>query len=138
MITVPAGRAYCSGTDSENNEIKEGKMKTRIHHAAIKTTDLEWYAVFFQQIFGMTVEKTRGEKPCRQIWLYEGIQLIEASEPENPQNHPLYDHISLGVDEDPEAVAKTAIAHGCRSVEGKGAHWFALPNGIQIELKPYR
>ena len=113
-------------------------MKSRIHHAAVRTNDLEWYTGFFQDVFGMTVEKTRGEKPCRQIWLYEGIQLIETQETEDPPVLGLYDHISLGVDRDPEAAAKAAIAYGCRAIEGKGPHWFALPNGIQIELKPYR
>ena len=113
-------------------------MKIRIHHVAIKTNDLDWYVDFFQRVLGMTIDKTRGESPCRQIWLYEGIQLIETEELEALQNASLYDHFSLGVDEDPEAVAKIAIDHGCSSVEGKGAHWFALPNGVQVELKPYR
>ena len=113
-------------------------MKTRIHHAAIRVKDLEWYADFFQKVFGMTVEKTRGEKPCRQIWLYEGIQLIETQETNDLPPAELCDHISLGVDGDPEDAAKAAVSFGCRSIEGKGAHWFALPNGIQMELKPYR
>ena len=113
-------------------------MKIRIHHVAIKTNDLDWYVDFFQRVLGMTIDKTRGESPCRQIWLYEGIQLIETPETENPPVSGFCDHISLGVDLDPEEAAKAAIAEGCRPVDGKGAHWFALPNGIQIELKPYR
>ena len=113
-------------------------MKTRIHHAAIRTSDLEWYVDFFQQVFGMTIERTRGEKPNRQVWLYEGIQLVETQEVEDLPAAGLCDHISLGVDLDPETVAKTAIDHGCSPIEGKGAHWFALPNGVPMELKPYR
>ena len=113
-------------------------MKTRIHHTAIRTNDLEWYTDFFQHVFGMTIEKTRGEKPNRQIWLYEGIQLVEVQEASDLPVSGLYDHISLGVDQDPESAAKAAIDYGCRPIEGKGVHWFMLPNGIQMELKPYR
>ena len=113
-------------------------MKIRIHHVAVKVNNLEWYVDFFQNVLGMTIEKTKGEKPSRQLWFYEGIQLVETEELETLQNPSLYDHISLGVDEDPKDVAKIAIAHGCNSMEGKGAHWFALPNRVPIELKPYR
>ena len=87
-------------------------MKTRIHHAAIRVNDLEWYLDFFQRVFGMTIEKTRGEKPCRQIWLFEGIQLIETEETRNLTENALCDHISLGVEGDPTDAAKEAIANG--------------------------
>ena len=113
-------------------------MKTRIHHAAIRVNDLEWYLDFFQRVFGMTIEKTRGEKPCRQIWLFEGIQLIETERKEDQAKSGLCDHISLGVEGDPQDAAKEAVVNGCSPVNGKGAHWFALPNGILMELKPYR
>ena len=113
-------------------------MKTRIHHAAIRISDLEWHLDFFKRVFGMTLERTQGEKPNRQVWLFEGIQLIETEDCEAFTDNGLCDHISLGVDGDPEEVAREAIAIGCSPVDGKGAHWFAFPSGIRMELKPYR
>ena len=118
-------------------------MKTKIHHAAVNVCELDWYAGFFQDVFGMTVERTAGEAPSRQIWFREGIQLIEKAEGgkaggQTVLAHEGCDHISLGVDEDPVCMAKRAVDRGGKPVEGKGEHWFSLPNGVQIELKPYR
>ena len=36
-------------------------MKIRIHHVAVKVNDLEWYVDFFQNVLGMTIEKTKGD-----------------------------------------------------------------------------
>lgn len=108
-------------------------MNIRIHHACVATKDFDWYYNFFTNVFGMTVQKTRGEAPKRMIWFNEGIQLNELVDTEIIGTG--CDHISLGVD-DPVGAANLAIANGCRAVEGK-AHWFEMPNGMRFEMKPY-
>ena len=113
-------------------------MVSRIHHAAIAVVDFDWYVKFFTDVFHMTVVRTAGEKPVRQLWFDEGIQIVECPV-DRPADVPqACDHISIGVDVDPVEAARLAIRHGCMAVEGKGEHWFALPNGVRIELKPYK
>ena len=113
-------------------------MKSRIHHAALLVENYQWYVDFFQDVFHMTIARTAGERPNRQLWFHEGIQINVL--PQGPEVFPencACDHISLGVDIDPVAAAQQAIQHGCRKAEGKGEHWFVLPNGVMMELKSY-
>ena len=112
-------------------------MQTRIHHAAVRTNDLEGYTDFFQRVFGMTILRTVGEKPNRQLWFCEGVQLIETPDTDGLAAVGLCDHIALVVDKNPFDVAKIAIENGCTPVEDKDARWFALPNGVRVELMPY-
>lgn len=46
-------------------------------------------------------------------------------------------HLSLRTPDMALAV-QDALAHGAASVEGKGAHWVRLPNGVALELKPWK
>ena len=109
-------------------------MKTRIHHTCINADPFDWYVDFFRTVFGMEIERTRGEAPARQVWFSEGIQLDEVPGAADPGG--IYSHISIGVDDIP-GTARRAIDFGCAPL-AKGSHWFALPNGVQMELKPYR
>lgn len=46
-------------------------------------------------------------------------------------------HLSLRTP-DMALSVQDALAHGAASVEGKGAHWVRLPNGVALELKPWK
>ncbi len=106
-------------------------MKSQIHHAALNVSAFDWYTAFFQTVFGMTVQKTSGERPARKVWFHEGIQLNERTDAIGCGT--ICDHISLAVENIPEAV-DAAINAGCDPLP-EGAHWFALPNGVRLELK---
>ena len=101
---------------------------SHLHHVAITVADYERYIDLFQKL-GMTVQKTRGEAPDRQLWFEEGIQLKEAPEGEARGN---VDHIALGVT-DKKEIMRIALENGCSPLP-KGDKWFALPNGVSIEL----
>ena len=109
-------------------------MKSCIHHAALNVADIAWYRAFFEKVFEMTIERIDGEAPSRKIWFAEGIQLNEAAEAGCIGD--ICDHISIGVEDIPGTVEK-AVEAGCTRLP-KGPHWFALPNGVRIELKPPR
>ena len=111
-------------------------MRSQLHHLCIAVKEFDWYLKFFEEVFGMTIERTAKEAPHRQLWFDQGIQLKEVTEEELLENGNIIDHISLGVDDIPATVAE-ALAHGCPALPN-GEHWFALPNGVKIELKPYR
>ena len=113
-------------------------MKAKIHHISLAVKDFDWYTAFFKDVFSMTVERTQGEKPKRQLWFAEGIQINEVTEDRQTSDAEVCDHFSIGVDIDPVEAANIAKAHGCSEAYGKGAHWCVLPNGALLEMKPIR
>lgn len=106
-------------------------MKSHIHHAALNVTEFDWYVDFFLSVFGMTVQRTAGEKPARKVWFHEGIQLNECETSSVCGN--ACDHISLAVEDIPRTI-EAAKKSGCSTLSD-GPHWFALPNGVRVELK---
>lgn len=107
-------------------------MKTQLNHTALNVKDFDWYLTFFQEVFDMDIQRRVGEAPKRQLWFAQGIQLNEV--PRDGEMGTVYDHLGFVV-EDVPALKKLAVDHGCAHLEGKD-HWFILPNGVRVELKP--
>ena len=105
-------------------------MRSHIHHAALKVADLDWYTKFFQDVFGMTYQKSSGERPARKLWFNEGIQLIEVDAESSHTGH--FDHIAIAVDDIP-GIVEASINMGCSRLPD-GENWIALPNGARLEL----
>lgn len=99
-----------------------------IHHVAITVNEYEKYVALFESL-GMTIQKTRGEAPHRQLWFNEGIQLNEVAEEERAGK---IDHIALGT-ETVSDLLETAMSVGCSKIPEK-ERWFTLPDGIKVEL----
>lgn len=104
--------------------------KSALHHVAISVQNFEWYVDFFEKVFEMTVRKTAGEAPKRQLWFHQGIQVNEVTA--ETQTGETIDHISLAVEDIP-ATVQEAISMGCQPC-AKGVHWFVMPNGVKMEL----
>ncbi len=105
-------------------------MKSQLHHVALNVPDIQWYTSFFQRIFGMKIRKTSGRSPDRKVWFFEGIQLNECLN--IPAAGAACDHISISVTDIAETMG-AALKAGCMPVTN-GEHWFALPDGMMIEL----
>lgn len=105
-------------------------MICQLHHIALNIDNLEWYISFFQKIFHMEIRKMIGVAPNRKVWFIEGVQLNECFD--LPPGCGIYDHIAFAVPNIKETV-EAALQIGCTSLPNK-KHWFALPNGIMIEL----
>ncbi len=103
----------------------------KIDHAAIKTASYEEAQGFFTDVFEMHMWREIGEAPERKCWYKEGIQLCEAEEINTSADNG-YDHISIAVDSEAEIMEKVK-AYPVTIIND---HWFALPNGTRIELKP--
>lgn len=106
-----------------------------IDHAAFNAADPAWYVEFFRAVFGIeVVREVRDETGAlRQVWLDGGVQIDRGEERPNG----LISHLSLRTPDMALAV-QDALARGAASVEGKGAHWVCLPNGVALELKPWK
>ena len=103
----------------------------KIDHAAIRTTSYEDTQKFFEDVFEMHMWREIGEKPRRKCWYKEGIQLCEVEELDAASENG-YDHISIAVDSEAEIMEKIK-AYPVKAIND---HWFSLPNGTKIELKP--
>ena len=103
----------------------------RIDHAAIRTKSYEEAQRFFKDVFEMHMWRDIGEIPVRNCWYKEGIQLCEVEEL-NAASENGYDHISIAVDSEAEIMEKIK-AYPVKAIND---HWFSLPNGTKIELKP--
>lgn len=100
----------------------------KLHHVAIATENIEKYKELFEKL-GMTVERESGEVTRRQLWFYEGIQLKEVNSMEKGNG---VDHIALET-ENVEETVRIALENGCKT-DSRADNWFALPNGVLIEL----
>ena len=103
----------------------------RIDHAAIRTKSYEEAQRFFEDVFEMHMWREIGEKPGRKCWSKEGIKICEVEEL-NAASENGYDHISIAVDSEAEIMEKIK-AYPIKAIND---HWFSLPNGTKIELKP--
>lgn len=103
----------------------------KIDHVAIRTASYENAQKFFEDVFEMHMWREIGEKPGRKCWYKEGIQLCEVEELDAASENG-YDHISIAVDSEAEIMEKIK-AYPVKAIND---HWFSLPNGTKIELKP--
>ena len=106
-------------------------MYARIDHVAIKVNNLEESVQFFEEVFGMEIEKTAGEKPVRKVWFKEGIQLNE--EAGKIAADGVMDHIGIYTDNE-DMVLEKSEKYGCRNLPN-GKNWIQTPTGLIIELK---
>lgn len=106
-------------------------MYAKIDHVAIKVNNLEESVQFFEEVFGMEIEKTAGEKPVRKVWFKEGIQLNETDG--DIERGGMLDHIGIYTDNQ-SAVLGKSWEYGCKKLPN-GDNWFENPLGLKVELK---
>jgi Glyoxalase/Bleomycin resistance protein/Dioxygenase superfamily. len=103
-----------------------------VEHAAVRVKDLQWHVDFFEQVFSMAVwKKSQPGDKLTQIWLSGGVQLVYAPDFKGAADGQLA-HLGLMVN-DMEKVLEKAYALGAKELP-QGKNWFALPEGIAIEV----
>lgn len=106
------------------------EKKTYLEHTAVRVPNLDWHLGLFTTVLGMEVrERTpEGELP-RQVWLYGGIQLIEAEEEMPPDS---LGHLGL-MAEDADAVIEDCRRWGAVELPN-GRNWLRLSSGLCLEI----
>jgi catechol 2,3-dioxygenase-like lactoylglutathione lyase family enzyme len=107
------------------------ERRSYVEHVAVRVKDIGWHIRFFRDVLGMPLREVEGaaEHP-QQVWLVGGLQLISEPSFEGPEGRIAH----LGImTEDLEAAITEAHAHGVSQMP-QGRHWFALPDGLSIEL----
>lgn len=105
--------------------------KSYVEHTAIRVKDIQWHICFFHEVLGMPVKEIKGpaDNP-QQAWTTGGIQLI--SEPSYEGGEGRIGHLGIMTD-DLEAALQEAYSRGVVQ-QPQGRNWFALPDGLVIEL----
>jgi catechol 2,3-dioxygenase-like lactoylglutathione lyase family enzyme len=105
--------------------------RTYVEHTAILVKDIQWYIRFFGEALGMSVRSFEGpEDHPKQVWLRGGIQLVSDPGFEGPEGRMAH----LGIMcEDLEAAIE-AVKRWPATQMPQGRNWFALPDGLVIEL----
>lgn len=113
--------------------------KARLDHIAIRVNNLEWYLSFLQNVFKMEITEVQGADSALpdQVWL-GGFQLTRDTQyqpPLNGQPERVW-HVCIDVD-NLDSTAKAMLDYPqVRQWDDKPEHkyWFALPDGLIIEL----
>lgn len=106
-------------------------MAAYLEHVGYRVKDLNWYLTFFEEVYGMGVEKQKVHPTgLREVWLVGGLQLVEDPAFEG-EDYGRAHHVCLLVD-DLEGIRAAALAHGCKELPQH--HWVELPDGQKIEM----
>jgi catechol 2,3-dioxygenase-like lactoylglutathione lyase family enzyme len=105
--------------------------KTYMEHAAIRVKDIQWHIRFFGEALGMSIRSVEGlEDDPKQVWFFGGVQLVSDPDFEGPEGRSAH----LGImTEDLEASIEEVSGWAVTQMP-QGRNWFALPDGLVIEL----
>jgi catechol 2,3-dioxygenase-like lactoylglutathione lyase family enzyme len=107
------------------------EKKSYLEHTAVRVKDILWHIRFFREALGMPVRSTQdSEDDPIQVWTVGGVQLVSDKAFEGPEGRMAH----LGImTEDLEAALEEVYKWGVTELP-QGHNWFALPDGLQIEL----
>ena len=102
-----------------------------LEHTAIRVKDIHWHIRFFEQALGMPVRSVQGDKDDPiQVWTVGGVQIVSAKDFAGPEGRMV--HLGIMTD-DLEAALEEVYKWGVTELPN-GHNWFALPDGLCIEL----
>jgi hypothetical protein len=107
------------------------REKSYLEHTAIRVKDIQWHIRFFGEVLGMSVRSVDGpEDQPKQVWTIGGLQLVSDPGFEGPEGRIAH----LGImTEDLEASLEEVYKWNVTRMP-QGRNWFALPDGLSIEL----
>jgi catechol 2,3-dioxygenase-like lactoylglutathione lyase family enzyme len=107
------------------------KNKTYLEHTAVRVKDIQWHIRFFGEALGMSIRSLEGpEDQPKQVWLLGGIQLVSDPGFEGPEGRMAH----LGIMTEDLEASLTEVYKWNVTPLPQGRNWFALPDGLAIEL----
>ena len=105
--------------------------KSYVEHVAIKVKDIDWHIRFFRDVLGMEAREIAApEGKPKKVWTIGGMQFNEDPDFNGPEGR--MDHLRIMVD-NLDKVLADASRWGVRELQ-MGRNWFALPDGLELEL----
>jgi len=107
------------------------KNKSYLEHTAIRVKDIQWHIRFCGEVLGMSIRSVDGpEGHPKQVWTIGGLQLVSDPGFDGPEGRIAH----LGImTEDLEATLEEVYKWNVTQLP-QGRNWFALPDGLSIEL----
>jgi catechol 2,3-dioxygenase-like lactoylglutathione lyase family enzyme len=106
--------------------------KSYLEHTAVRVKDIHWHVRFFKEALGMPIRNVQGpEDDPIQLWVIGGVQLVSDKQFAGPEGRMVH----LGImTEDLEAALDEVYKFEGVTQLPNGRNWFALPDGLAIEL----
>ena len=107
------------------------QRRSYLEHIAIRVKDIQWHIRFFKEALGMSLRSVDGPRDHpKQVWTIGGLQLVSDPNFEGPEGRVAH----LGImTEDLEGVLEEVYKWGVTQMP-QGRHWFALPDGLIVEV----
>jgi catechol 2,3-dioxygenase-like lactoylglutathione lyase family enzyme len=107
------------------------QKKSYVEHTAVRVKDIQWHIRFFGEVLGMSIQSVDGPAGHpQQVWTLGCMQLVSDPNFAGPEGRLV--HIGI-MTEDLEAALDKVYTWGVTQMP-QGRHWFALPDGLTIEL----
>ncbi|MDF1551660.1 MAG: VOC family protein [Deferrisomatales bacterium] len=101
-----------------------------IGHTAVKVQDINGMVRLLEDLLGFRVRRKKGDGPVpASVWFEEGLQLVHEPGFAGPEGR--LHHLGILVP-DRDAMAADCRKRGFPEVR---PHWFALPDGLVLELQ---
>jgi catechol 2,3-dioxygenase-like lactoylglutathione lyase family enzyme len=107
------------------------QRRSYLEHLAIRVKDIQWHIRFFKEALGMSLRNVEGpaDDP-KQVWTTGGLQLVSDPHFEGPEGRVA--HLGIMVEDLEAAIEEVGKWHPTQMPQGR--NWFALPDGLVIEL----
>lgn len=103
-----------------------------LEHTAVRVKDIHWHIRFFREALGMPVRNIQGsEEAPTQVWTVGGVQLVSDKSFEGPEGRMV--HLGIMTEDLDAALEEVYQWEGVTELP-QGHNWFALPDGLQVEL----
>ena len=107
------------------------QRKSYLEHTAIRVKDIQWHIRFFEEALGMPIRSVDGpEDHPKQVWTLGGLQLVSDPNFEGPEGRVA--HLGIMTEDVEAAIEEVNKWHLTQMPQGR--NWFALPDGLIIEL----
>ena len=102
-----------------------------LEHTVVRVKDIQWHVRFFEEALGMPVARVQGDADDpAQVWTVGGMQLVADKDFEGPEGRMAH----LGIrTADLDSALEEVYKWGVTELP-QGHNWFALPDGLAIEL----
>jgi catechol 2,3-dioxygenase-like lactoylglutathione lyase family enzyme len=107
------------------------QKRSYLEHIAIRVKDIQWHIRFFREALGMTLRSVEGSADHpKQVWTIGGLQLVSDPDFEGPEGRVA--HLGIMTEDVEAAIEEVGKWHPTQMPQGR--NWFALPDGLVIEL----
>jgi catechol 2,3-dioxygenase-like lactoylglutathione lyase family enzyme len=125
------GLHWFEGVSWRGENVMAYQRRSYQEHIAIRVKDIQWHIRFFREALGMSLRSVDGpEDHPKQVWTIGGLQLVSDPNFEGPEGRVA--HLGIMTEDVEAAIEEVNKWHLTQMPQGR--NWFALPDGLIIEL----